>query len=130
LPSRNSFDLLVKIIVVLSQVIASDHDVVVPEFFGVKLRIVMCPIMRRAPPNPRPLPTISPLGIMLRTSRTSPLSQSDLVPWPECDLKRCPLWRCCWGMSGHAADMAKPTRMTHLGHQQVNIAVTHNALTQ
>jgi hypothetical protein len=48
LPSRDSFDLFVKTIVVLSQMIASDHDVVVPEFFGVTLRIVTSPIMRGA----------------------------------------------------------------------------------
>jgi hypothetical protein len=54
LPSGNSFDVLVKIIVVLSQEIALDHDVVVPEFFGAKLRVVMCPIMRSATPQSTP----------------------------------------------------------------------------
>jgi hypothetical protein len=54
MPSRNCFDLLVKTIVVLSYVIARPglnfiYDVVVLEFFGVKLRIVMHPIMRAAP---------------------------------------------------------------------------------
>ena len=61
--SRNCFDLLVKIIVVLSHVIASRHlslfvyDVVTLKFSGVKLRIVLWPIMRGAP-----LSTISFLG--------------------------------------------------------------------
>src|SRR5262249_60108602 len=36
---------------------------------------------QRAPP----LPTISTLGITLRTSHTSPLSRSDLVHWPDSD---------------------------------------------
>src|SRR5438552_469481 len=62
--------------------------------FGVKLRIVMCPIIgdgvmfddgqRQLDPQDGPppsLPTISPLRIALRTRRTSPLSQSDLVHW-------------------------------------------------
>jgi hypothetical protein len=61
-----------------------------------ELRIVMCAIIRGAvmfdggqrqpDPQDRPppsLPTISPLRIALRTRRTSPLSQSDLVPWRE-----------------------------------------------
>src|SRR5437879_13406380 len=60
--------------------------------FGVKLRIIMCPIIRdgvmfddgqrQLDPQDGPppsLPTISPLRIVLRTRRTSPLSQSDLV---------------------------------------------------
>src|SRR5436190_13602761 len=62
--------------------------------FAVKLRIVMCPIIgdgvmfddgqRQLDPQygpPSSLPTISPLRIALRTRHTSPLSQSDLVPW-------------------------------------------------
>jgi hypothetical protein len=66
---------------------------------GVKLQIVMGPIIRGAvmfddsqrqldPQDRQPpaLPTISPLGIALRTRRTSPLSQSDLVPWHERDV--------------------------------------------
>jgi hypothetical protein len=32
---------------------------------------------------------------------------SGLVHWPNSDLPRCPLWRRYWGISGHAADMAK-----------------------
>jgi hypothetical protein len=31
-------------------------------------------------------------------------------------------------MSGHAADMAKPTRMTQSGHATINFAVMHKAL--
>ena len=51
LPSRNCFDLLVKIIVVLWHVISRlflDHAIGL-EFFGVKPRFVVCPIMRCAP---------------------------------------------------------------------------------
>jgi hypothetical protein len=49
---------------------------------------------------------------------------------PECDLRRCPLCRRYWGMSGHAADMVKPTRMTHLRHRHPIFAVMHNAAFQ
>jgi hypothetical protein len=31
---------------------------------------------------------------------------------PDSDLQRCPLYRRYWGMSGHAADIAKPPLLT------------------
>ncbi len=101
MPSRNCFDLLVKIVVVLAHVIASARlnfveDVIVLEFFGVKLRMVMYLIMRGTPwrtifdkvndgsilrQGGSLATNDSPRGTALRTSPTPPLSRSDLVPW-------------------------------------------------
>jgi hypothetical protein len=79
LPSQNSFDLLVKIIVVPSQVIISDYDFwcrAADRYVSNHAwRSMFDEGQRDIDPQdrpPRPLPTISPLGIALRPSPPRP----------------------------------------------------------
>jgi hypothetical protein len=72
---------------------------------------------RRLPP----LPTISSLGITLRTSLTPPLSRSDLVPWHKAALSICCVMsaagesrRCTMQIS--AAPMPGPGSRPHCRH--------------
>ena len=48
--------------------------------------------------------------------KTTSLSQAHgRGPWQvlaQCEVPRCPLFGRDWGISGHAPDMAEPTRMT------------------
>jgi len=84
LPSRNPFDLRVKIIVVCSSGSYQIMMLVVPNLL-VTLRIIICPIGRRAACSLSGNTVTHDLycGETPRMSHIPPLSRSDLVLWPE-----------------------------------------------